>query len=128
MVFDLTLNEQLLGDWQSKYASTKIIYRKLDITQKSEIEAAYKEADALVGQIDVVINGMGLMDDRHVELTIQINLVGRHSIQTNLDSYSLLVRCHSQLPDSAGVHGQVKGWTWRPSGQHFLGGRHTTHR
>ncbi|KAH8395212.1 hypothetical protein KR222_002378 [Zaprionus bogoriensis] len=75
-VFDLTLNEKLLADWQAKYSSTKIFYQKLDITKKSEIEAAYKEAVERMQHIDLVINGMGLMDDRYVDLTIQINLLG----------------------------------------------------
>ncbi|KAL7733487.1 hypothetical protein ACLKA6_004957 [Drosophila palustris] len=75
-VFDLTLNAELLGDWQSKYPNTTIFYQKLDITQRSDIEAAYKVAAERMGHFDLVINGMGLMDDRQVDLTIQINFTG----------------------------------------------------
>jgi len=79
-VFDLTLNAEILGDWQSKYPNTTIFYQKLDITQRSDIEAAYKVAVERMGHFDLVVNGMGLMDDRHVELTIQINFVRKFSL------------------------------------------------
>ncbi|EDV95767.1 alcohol dehydrogenase [Drosophila grimshawi] len=75
-VFDLTLNEQLLTTWQTQYPNTEIFYQKLDITQKSEIEAAYKAAGARLGHFDLVVNGIGLINDQLVELTIQINLLG----------------------------------------------------
>jgi len=52
----------------------------LDITQRSDIEAAYKVAAERMGHFDLVVNGMGLMDDRHVELTIQINFVSLFSL------------------------------------------------
>ncbi|KAH8302697.1 hypothetical protein KR044_009668, partial [Drosophila immigrans] len=75
-VFDLTLNEQILNYWQSKYPNTKIFYQKVDITEQCEIEDAYKVASQLMGHFDLVVNGMGFLDDRRIELTIQINLIG----------------------------------------------------
>ncbi|TDG48068.1 hypothetical protein AWZ03_005485 [Drosophila navojoa] len=75
-IFDLTLNEQLLAVWQAQYPNTEIFYHKVDITQKTEIEAAYKAAAERLGHFDVVVNGIGLMNDNFVELTIQINLLG----------------------------------------------------
>jgi len=71
----LTENGQLLADWKSKNPNTDIIYQKVDITQKSDIEAAYKVTAERFGHFDVVVNGSGLMNDRLVELSIQINLV-----------------------------------------------------
>ncbi|KAH8273830.1 hypothetical protein KR044_001574, partial [Drosophila immigrans] len=76
VVFDLTLNEQILDDWQSQYPNTEIFYQKVDITQRPDIEAAYKVTAERLGHFDLVVNGMGLLDDRQIELTIQINLVG----------------------------------------------------
>nr|XP_036671763.1 alcohol dehydrogenase 1 [Drosophila suzukii] len=75
-IFDLTENGQLLADWKSKNPNTDIIYQKVDITQKSDIEAAYKVTAERFGHFDVVVNGSGLMNDRLVELSIQINLLG----------------------------------------------------
>lgn len=70
------LNEQVLAAWQAQYPNADIFYQKVDITQKPEIEAAYKAAAERLEHFDLVVNGMGLMNDNFVDLTIQINLVG----------------------------------------------------
>nr|XP_044250261.1 alcohol dehydrogenase 1 isoform X1 [Drosophila takahashii] len=75
-IFDLSENVELLNEWKNKNENTDIFYQKVDITQKSDIEAAYKATAERFGHFDVVINGSGLLDDRLVDLTIQINLVG----------------------------------------------------
>ncbi|XP_060652203.1 alcohol dehydrogenase 1-like isoform X1 [Drosophila nasuta] len=75
-IFDLTLNEKILTQWQLKYPNTKIFYQKVDITEKSQIEEAYKVAKERLGHFDLVINGMGFLDDRRIVLTLQINLLG----------------------------------------------------
>ncbi|XP_023178632.2 alcohol dehydrogenase 2 [Drosophila hydei] len=75
-IFDLTLNEQVLAAWQTQYPNADIFYQKVDITQKPEIEAAYKAAAERLEHFDLVVNGMGLMNDNFVDLTIQINLLG----------------------------------------------------
>ncbi|XP_017841315.1 alcohol dehydrogenase 1 [Drosophila busckii] len=75
-VFDLLPNEQLLSEWQSKYPQTQTFYEKVDITKRSDLEAAYKAAAAKMSQFDVVVNGMGLMNDRMLLPTIEINLTG----------------------------------------------------
>ncbi|XP_017021153.1 alcohol dehydrogenase-like [Drosophila kikkawai] len=75
-IFDLTENSQVLAEWKSNNPDTDIFYQKVDITQKSDIEAAYKATAEKLGHFDVVVNGSGLMNDRLIELTIQINLLG----------------------------------------------------
>ncbi|EDV52282.1 alcohol dehydrogenase 1 [Drosophila erecta] len=75
-IFDLDANEKLLAEWKSQHPDTDIFYQKLDITQKSDIDAAYKATAERFGHFDVVVNGSGLMNDRLVELTIQVNLLG----------------------------------------------------
>ncbi|KAH8239471.1 hypothetical protein KR032_004663 [Drosophila birchii] len=86
-IFDLAENSQVLAEWKSKNPDIDIFYQKVDITQKSDIEAAYKAtAERLGGRFDVVVNGSGLMNDRLIELTIQINLLGViHSTLTALE-------------------------------------------
>lgn len=71
----MTENGDILASWKSENPDTDVFYQKVDITQKSDIEAAYKATTERCGHIDVVVNGSGLMNDRLVELTIQINLV-----------------------------------------------------
>ncbi|KAH8379730.1 hypothetical protein KR009_006827 [Drosophila setifemur] len=75
-IFDLAENAEVLSEWKSKSPNTDIFYQKVDITQKADIEAAYKATAGRFGHFDVVINGSGLMNDRLVDLTIQINLLG----------------------------------------------------
>ncbi|XP_030385830.1 alcohol dehydrogenase [Scaptodrosophila lebanonensis] len=75
-IFDLNENLSLLGGWQATYKNVNIFYQKMDITKKTEIEAAYKSTIQRVGHIDLVVNGCGLMNDRSPELCIQINLMG----------------------------------------------------
>uniref|UniRef100_A0A6P4ER42 Fat body protein 2 n=1 Tax=Drosophila rhopaloa TaxID=1041015 RepID=A0A6P4ER42_DRORH len=75
-IFDLVENAAVLTEWKNKNPNTDIFYQKLDITQKSDIEAAYKATAERLGHFDVVVNGSGLMNDRLIELTIQINLLG----------------------------------------------------
>ncbi|KAH8239428.1 hypothetical protein KR032_004238 [Drosophila birchii] len=88
-IFDLTENSQVLAEWKSKNPDIDIFYKKVDITQKSDIEAVYKAtAERLGGHFDVVVNGSGLMNDRLIELTIQINLVSRPKLNIKV-SYSL---------------------------------------
>ncbi|KAH8301093.1 hypothetical protein KR018_001334 [Drosophila ironensis] len=75
-IFDLAENSNILAGWRAQNPKTDISYQKVDITQKSDIEAAYKATAQRYGHFDVVVNGSGLMNDRLVELTIQINLLG----------------------------------------------------
>lgn len=48
----------------------------MDITRKPEIERAYDVFIRKSGPIDLVINAAGIMDDRKLRLTVEINLVG----------------------------------------------------
>ncbi|KAH8297541.1 hypothetical protein KR054_002295 [Drosophila jambulina] len=85
-IFDLTENAEVLAEWKSNSPETEIFYQKVDITQKSDIEAAYKATAERLGHFDVVVNGSGLMNDRLIDLTIQINLLGViHSTLTALE-------------------------------------------
>ncbi|XP_017017803.1 alcohol dehydrogenase 1 [Drosophila kikkawai] len=85
-IFDLTENSQVLAEWKSNNPNTDIFYQKVDITQKADIEAAYKATAERLGHFDVVVNGSGLMNDRLIDLTIQINLLGViHSTLTALE-------------------------------------------
>ena len=77
MIFDLNENVEYLHDLRQSFADRDIYYIQMDITKRETIENAYKEAFAKIGHFDVVVNGSGLMNDRHIDLTIQINLVSR---------------------------------------------------
>lgn len=75
IIFDLKANSEILKNFQNTYKSSKISFIPMDITKSESIESAYKQAMEKLDNIDVVVNGCGLMNDRHLDLTIDINLV-----------------------------------------------------
>ncbi|XP_017080906.1 alcohol dehydrogenase 1 [Drosophila eugracilis] len=75
-IFELAASDDILAEWKNKNPNTDIFYQKMDITKKSDIEAAYKATAERFGHFDVVVNGSGLMNDRLIDLTIEINLLG----------------------------------------------------
>ena len=77
VICDLQENTDVLNWLQSQYKDTDISYIAIDITKRQTIEEAFRSAanHLLNSRIDVVVNGCGLMDDRHIDLTININLV-----------------------------------------------------
>lgn len=74
-IFDLKENSVVLKNWRDSYKTSTIDFVAIDVTKTESIEEAYKRAKAQLEYIDVVVNGCGLMDDSHVDLTIDINLV-----------------------------------------------------
>lgn len=85
-----------MAKWKSQHPDTDVFYHKLDITQKSDIDAAYKATAERFGHFDVVVNGSGLMNDRLVELTIQINLVSTKKLGSSLNNFINLIYLHFQ--------------------------------
>lgn len=75
IIFDLTVNSEFLIYLQETYKSCKIHYIPVDVTKSESIVNAYKQANEILDNFDVVVNGCGLMNDTHLDLTIDINLV-----------------------------------------------------
>ncbi|XP_075163380.1 uncharacterized protein LOC142236014 [Haematobia irritans] len=90
VVCDLHINEIVLKDLVESFPQITISYVAIDITERDSIEGAIKEAALILNkQIDIFVNGCGLMNDRFVDLTICINLIGLiHSSLTALDYMS----------------------------------------
>lgn len=76
IIFDLKENSEVLKNLQDSYKSCQIQYIPVDVTKSESIEKAYKQAKEKLDYIDIVVNGCGLMNDRHLDLTIDINLRG----------------------------------------------------
>ncbi|XP_037809301.1 alcohol dehydrogenase-like [Lucilia sericata] len=76
IIFDLKENSEVLKQLRNTYKSSNIQYIQVDVTKSESIENAYKQANEILDNIDVVVNGCGLMNDRHLDLTIDINLRG----------------------------------------------------
>lgn len=75
IIFDLKENTEFLKYLQNTYKSSEIRYIPVDVTKSESIENAYKQAKEIFDYIDIVVNGCGLMNDRYLDLTIDINLV-----------------------------------------------------
>lgn len=77
MICDLNENADVLKSLGDKYPDTKLDYIPIDITKRQTIVEAFKLAAIKLDNtnIDVVVNGCGLMNDRYIDLTIDINLV-----------------------------------------------------
>ncbi|XP_053953692.1 alcohol dehydrogenase-like [Anastrepha ludens] len=84
-ILDLTENKELLEALQKSYPATIIHFIQFDVSKKERITAAFKEAVAKMQHFDVLVNGCGIMTDEHVDLTVEINLLGViHSTLTAL--------------------------------------------
>lgn len=75
MIFDLKENSEVLQKWRDSYKTCEIYFEPVDATKRETIEGAYERSKVRWDYIDVVVNGCGLMDDRYLDLTIDINLV-----------------------------------------------------
>ncbi|TMW47846.1 hypothetical protein DOY81_007080 [Sarcophaga bullata] len=88
IIFDLKENTDVLKNLQNTYKSSQISFIPVDVTKSESIENAYKQAKEKLDSIDVVVNGCGLMNDRHLDLTIDINLRG--VIQSSLTALNYM--------------------------------------
>ncbi|XP_046808433.1 peroxisomal hydratase-dehydrogenase-epimerase-like [Lucilia cuprina] len=88
IIFDLNENSEVLKQLQITYKSSNIQFIQVDVTKSESIENAYKQANEILDNIDVVVNGCGLMNDRHLDLTIDINLRG--VIQSSLNALNYM--------------------------------------
>ncbi|XP_037809300.1 uncharacterized protein LOC119602045 [Lucilia sericata] len=87
VICDLQLNADVFKTLENRYIDSCLMYIPIDITKRQSIEETFKlAATKLDSAIDVVVNGCGLMDDRYIDLTIDINLTGViHSTLIALD-------------------------------------------
>ncbi|EDW72981.1 uncharacterized protein Dwil_GK17293 [Drosophila willistoni] len=89
-IFDLAENDEILAEWQKSFPSTEIFHQKVNIIEKSDIEAAYKMASQRLEYFDLIINGSGCLNDQLINPTIEINLLGViHSTLIALDYMSI---------------------------------------
>ncbi|XP_013118121.2 alcohol dehydrogenase [Stomoxys calcitrans] len=83
-VLDLAENPENIQSIQAIDKATKVCFIKCDVTNKASIKEALAEAVNLFQFIDVLVNGAGVIADRNVELTINVNLIGL--INTTLEA------------------------------------------
>lgn len=77
-------NPEALKTLEAINPKTKVIYMKFDVTDKTCIKNTFNEIVKIIKYIDVLVNGAGVIADRNIELTININLIGL--INTTLEA------------------------------------------
>lgn len=77
-------NPEALQSLQGMNNKTKVTFIKCDVTDKTSIKNAIDQVAKSLHYIDVLVNGAGVISDRNVELTINVNLIGL--INTTLEA------------------------------------------
>lgn len=69
-----------------------MIYNKVDVRSKTDLQQAFRNALQEFGSIDFVINGAGIVNENNIEDTLHTNLVN-YSLQiiSNPDDLSCLL-------------------------------------
>lgn len=65
----------MLKKLQAIDTTTKVMFVQMNVADFSSIERAVKQIVGVVGNIDLLINGVGVVGDKDVETTINVNLV-----------------------------------------------------
>lgn len=76
VVLDVMENPKAIQTLQSMNAKTKVVYMKFDVTDKNSIKTTFSQIVSMIKHIDVLVNGAGVIADRNVEFTINVNLIG----------------------------------------------------
>lgn len=76
VVLDVVENTIAVQTLQTMNPKTKVLYMKFDVTNKTSIKNTISQVVGIIKYIDVLVNGAGVIADRNVELTINVNLIG----------------------------------------------------
>ncbi|XP_017776587.1 PREDICTED: 15-hydroxyprostaglandin dehydrogenase [NAD(+)]-like [Nicrophorus vespilloides] len=63
-----------LGEKYSKELGDKVYFMKVDVTNKQQLESAFKMAFTKFGGLDIVCNNAGIFDEVNWEMTIAVNI------------------------------------------------------
>lgn len=74
-VFDIVDENAFLYDLRSKYPNNKVIYYKVDVRSKTDLQQSFSQVLQQFGCIDFVVNGAGIINEHNIEDTLHINLV-----------------------------------------------------
>ncbi|GFG38056.1 hypothetical protein Cfor_10639 [Coptotermes formosanus] len=70
------VGEQLVQQFSAKYGKDKVIFCQCDVTDYPQYEESFQTTVSVFGNLDIVINNAGIMNDRFWELEVDINLNG----------------------------------------------------
>ncbi|KAM7357437.1 development-specific 25 kDa protein-like [Cochliomyia hominivorax] len=76
MVMGRMENVEMLKKLQTINSSAKVMFVQMNVAEYSSIVKAVKQVVDVVGHVDVLINGAGVLADKDIETTISVNLTG----------------------------------------------------
>lgn len=72
------VSSDAFNELQEHFSDRTVLFYKVDIRNKAEIEESFKEVVNKFGYVDVLVNFAAIFNDSKVEDTLLINLVGSH--------------------------------------------------
>lgn len=76
-ILDIQSEDEAKNLLANHVPETKYIYFQINVASKNEIEDCYKEIMTSFKRIDIVVNVAGIFNDKNVQQTLDINIVGR---------------------------------------------------
>ncbi|PSN33988.1 hypothetical protein C0J52_22502 [Blattella germanica] len=76
--------EQLVQQLSGKYGKDRVIFCQCDVTDYPQYEESFQTTISVFGNLDIVINNAGIMNDRFWELEVDINLDSYHVNMTGV--------------------------------------------
>lgn len=68
-------NMEMMQKLQAENSSVKTMFIHMNLMDRSSMEQAVKQMMGAIKQIDVLINGAGVLADKDMETTMTVNLV-----------------------------------------------------
>lgn len=96
-LLDVREDAEKLQLLRNQFKEANIIFLVTDITKRAVVESAFKTILEQFKQIDIVVNGAGLVQDRDIELVIATNLVSALNIEENIAIEIRIVLFHEQF-------------------------------
>lgn len=75
VLLDVCENEENVEQLKDEFGEANIILMLTDVTKRDEVEQTFKTILERVHQIDIVVNCAGVVGEKDVDRTININLV-----------------------------------------------------
>ncbi|KAK5642160.1 hypothetical protein RI129_008327 [Pyrocoelia pectoralis] len=73
---NVDLGMKVLEELRREFGDNKVLFVKADVRQKDELEDAFKVAVSTFKNLDIVVNSAGILKNKRIEDTIDINLKG----------------------------------------------------
>lgn len=74
-ILDITEPSDAINEAKHQYANATILFYKVDVRKRKDIENAFKAVINVFGYVDVLCNFAGILNETKIEDVIDINLV-----------------------------------------------------